>query len=206
MSSFTSQDVQRLRRSTGVGMMDAKKALEATEGDFEKAVLHLREKGLADAAKRSGRAATDGTIGYYLHPSADYPTVGVMVEVASETDFVARSREFQDLAHQLALHIAARQPSWVTIDDVPPEDVEQERAVIRAQAEHEDRSADVIPEIVEGRLKAYYEDRVLYQQAFVNPNRFSGTVGEMVQQTAAQMGENIHVRRFVRLAVGETDG
>ncbi len=206
MSAFTPQDVQRLRRTTGVGMMDAKQALEATGGDFDEAVLHLREQGIAQATKRSERAATQGTIGYYLHPNTQYPSTGVLVEVSSETDFVARSSEFQELAHHLALHIAARRPRFVTVEDVPDAELDQERAVITKQAENEGKPADVIPKIVQGRLEAFFEDHVLYEQTFVNSDVFEGTVGEMVTQTAAKMGENVGVRRFARLSVGETEG
>ncbi|MFQ5967538.1 MAG: elongation factor Ts [Acidimicrobiia bacterium] len=200
----SAEEVQRLRRTTGVGMMDAKRALEATEGDFDGAIKLLREQGLAEAGQRSARAANQGTIGYYLHPNPDYPAVGVLVELASETDFVARSPEFQDLAHQLALHIAARRPRWVSVEEVPASEIADEEEVIRNQATNEGKPDEVIPKIVEGRMRSFYQDEVLYEQPFVNEERFGGTVGEMVQQTAVQMGENVGVKRFARLAVGET--
>jgi len=201
--TVTAEDVQRLRHATGVGMMDAKRALEACEGDFESATRYLREKGLIDAARREARAATEGTIGHYLHQTAGYPTVGVLVELSCETDFVAKSDELQDLAHQVALHIAARRPSWVTVEEVPASVLDEERRVMAKQAQNDGKPADIVPRIVEGRLKTFYQDRVLYEQAFVNPDRFEGTIGDLVRQLGAQMGENVGVRRFARLAVGE---
>ena len=203
MSEVSPQEVQRLRKKTGVGMMDAKKALSASEGDFDAAIKLLRTQGLAEAGKRSDRAANQGTIGYYLHPNPDYPAVGVLVELSSETDFVARSPEFQDLAHQLALHIAARRPRWVTIQDVPASEVTLEEEIARKQAAGEGKPDDVIGKIVDGKIKSFYRDEVLYEQEFVNQERFEGTVEEMVRETAVKMGENVGVKRFARLAVGE---
>ena len=205
MPEFTAADVQKLRNATGVGMMDAKAALEATDGDFELAKSYLREQGLADAQKRTSRVAEQGSIGHYLHQTAGYPTVGALVEISAETDFVARSEDFQSLAHQLALHVAAQKPRWVTTDDVPEDELSREKEIISKQAENEGKPADVIPKIVEGRIHSFLEDNVLYEQQFVNEDRFDGTVGEMVQQLAAKMGENIGVKRFARLAVGEEE-
>jgi elongation factor Ts len=189
----------------GVGMMDAKRALIEAGGDFDEAAAILRTKGLAEARKRSDRAAGDGAIGYYLHQPSGYPTVGVLVELSAETDFVAKSDEFQEVAHLVALHIAARRPRWVSVEDVPEAEIHREKEIIAKQAANEGKPADVIPRIVEGRIKAFYEDTVLYEQEFINAERFEGTIGEMVQQLAAKMGENIGVKRFARLAVGEQD-
>ncbi|MDH3425291.1 MAG: elongation factor Ts [Acidimicrobiia bacterium] len=197
------QEVQQLRKATGAGMMDAKRALEESDGDFERAQELLREQGLADARKRSERAQTQGAVGSYLHSQADRPVLGVLVELASETDFVAKSAEFQRAANDIAMHIAAARPSWVKRDDVPADAIEKERQLIESQARNEGKPDDVIPKIVEGRIGSFYEDYVLYDQTFVNSERFDGTVGEMVDQMSAQMGENISVNRFVRVGVGE---
>ncbi len=205
MAEFTAQDVQKLRKATGVGMMDAKKALEETGGDFEKAGEYLREKGLADAKKRAGRDANDGAVGYYLHRQLGRPVVGTLVELASETDFVAKSPEFQEVANDIAMHIAAAGPRWVRRDEVPGDALEKERELITRQAQNEGKPEHIIPKIVEGKLASFFADYVLEEQKFVNPDKFEGTVGEMVAALAAKMGENIRVRRFCRIAVGEED-
>ncbi len=205
MTTFTARDVQALRQATGVGMMDAKKALADTEGDFDKAKELLREKGLADVAKRAGRTANQGSIGHYLHTAAGYPTIGVLVELAAETDFVARSDEFLAVANDIAMHISWADPRWVQREDVPAGAIEKERDLIARQAAAEGKPEQVIDKIVEGKIGSFYEDNVLYEQPFVNAQKFEGTVGEMVAQLAAKMGENISVRRFARLAVGEQE-
>ncbi len=205
MTTFTARDVQALRQATGVGMMDAKKALADTEGDFDKAKELLREKGLADVAKRAGRTANQGAIGHYLHTAAGYPTIGVLVELAAETDFVARSDEFLAVANDIAMHISWADPRWVQREDVPAGAIEKERDLIARQAAAEGKPEQVIDKIVEGKIGSFYEDNVLYEQPFVNAQKFEGTVGEMVAQLAAKMGENISVRRFARLAVGEQE-
>ena len=201
----TAQEVQQLRKATGAGMMDAKRALEESKGDFARAQELLREQGLADARKRSDRAQTEGAIGSYLHSQADRPVLGILVELASETDFVAKSAEFQQAANDIAMHIAAARPTWVNREQVPEGAIDKERQLIEAQARNEDKPDDVIPKIVEGRIVSFYEDHVLYDQRFVNAERFDGTVGEMVEQLSAQMGENISVNRFVRVGVGEEE-
>lgn len=204
VGQFTAKDVQRLRREAGVGMMDAKQALAECAGDFDRAKAYLREKGLSDAAKLSGRPANEGAIGVYLHQPAGYPTVGVLVELASETDFVAKSEEFQETARRIAMHIAASQPEWITTKEVPEAEIARERDIIAKQATNEGKPDDVIPRIVEGRLGSFLEDNVLYEQVYVNTEQFDGTIGDMVQQLAAKMGENIGVKRFARVAVGES--
>ena len=205
VADFTAKDVQDLRKATGVGMMDAKKALTETSGDPEKAAELLREKGLADVAKRAGRDANQGAVGYYLHTPVGYPTIGVIVEFASETDFVAKNEEFQETANDIALHISWADPRWIERDQVPADALEKEREFIARQAAAEGKPENIIDKIVEGKMGSFYEDNVLYEQPFVNTQKFEGTVGEMVRQLAAKMGENIQVRRFARLAVGEQE-
>jgi elongation factor Ts len=196
-------DVVALRKATGAGMMDAKRALADAGGDLDKAKDLLRERGLADARKRSTRVATQGAIGHYLHYQADRPVIGVIVELTSETDFVAKSPEFQQAARDLAMHIAAARPRWVRRDEVPEDILAHEKELIAAQARSEGKAEKVVDRIVEGRLRVFYEEHVLYDQPFVNPEKFQGTVGEMVDGLAASMGENILVRRFARIGVGE---
>ena len=203
MADFTAKDVQELRRVTGAGMMDAKRALEDTGGDTGKAKDLLREKGLAAAAKRTDRAQTEGAIGVYLHHQAGRPVIGVLVELASETDFVAKSDAFQDMANDLAMHVAAARPLWVNPDEVPAPVLEKEKELIAATARNEGKPDHIVEKIVEGRLKSFYEDNVLMEQTFVRNEKFEGTVGAMVGHMAATMGENISVNRFSRLAVGE---
>ncbi|MDP8958749.1 MAG: elongation factor Ts [Actinomycetota bacterium] len=205
MNEISAQDVMRLRRSTGAAMMDAKRALQEAGGDPERARELLREKGLADARKRAGRAAGQGAIGHYLHTQNERPVIGVLVELASETDFVAKNELFVESARDLAMHVAAARPRWVRREDVPAGTLDKERELITRQAGREGKPEAVIPKIVEGRLRSFYQDNVLYEQEFVNPDKFKGTVGEMVDQLAAKMGENIGVRRFSRLVVGEED-
>ncbi len=205
MAQFKAKDVQALRHATGVGMMDAKKALVACDGDMQAAKELLREKGLADVKKRAGRDANQGTVGYYMHRPSGYPTVGVIVELASETDFVAKSEQFQSMAHDIAMHIAAAQPRWVRVDDVPAETVGKERDLIAREAKASGKPDRVIQMIVEGRLKAYFKEHVLYEQDFIRTDQYEGKVGAMVTELAAAMGENIGVRRFSRIAVGEQE-
>jgi elongation factor Ts len=197
--------VQSLRQSTGVGMMDAKRALTETGGDMDKAKDLLREKGLADVKKRAGRDANSGTVGVYTHALAGYPTVGVLIELASETDFVARNDDFQNLAKGLAMHIAASQPRWVTIEDVPEDALAKERELIEREAIASGKPEAVAEKIVEGKVGSFYKDYVLYEQTYIKTDDYEGKVGEMVGAMAVTMGENISVRRFSRIAVGEHD-
>lgn len=203
MADFTAKDVQTLRHSTGAGMMDAKRALEEAGGDIDKAKDLLRERGLAAAAKRTDRPQAEGAIGSYLHSQAGRPVIGVLVELASETDFVAKSDDFQEMANDLAMHVAAGRPQWVTIEDVPDDVIAKEKELIAAAARNEGKPDHIIDKIVEGRLASFYQDNVLMEQPFVRTDKFEGTVGEMVKQMAAKMGENISINRFSRLAVGE---
>lgn len=206
MTEITAQDVAALRKKSGAGMMDAKRALEETGGDLDAAQKLLIEKGLTSARKRSGRATDQGTIGAYLHHQADRPVIGVLVELACETDFVAKSADFQQAASDIAMHIASERPRWVTRDEVPPEALDEERDLIVAQARNEGKPDDVIDRIVEGKMGSFYKDLVLYDQTFVNDQKFAGTVGAMVEALGVQMGENITVRRFCRIGVGEDAG
>jgi len=205
MPQFTAKDVQALRKATGVGMMDAKKALVECDGDMDRAKDLLREKGLADAKKWAGRDANEGTVGFYVHQPSGYPTVGVIVELASETDFVAKSDRFQKMAHDVAMHIAAAQPKWVRTEDVPGELVDREKELIAREAIASGKPERIVERIVEGRINSFYKDNVLYEQEYIRTDQYEGKVGDMVTELAASMGENIGVRRFARLAVGEQD-
>lgn len=202
MAEITPAEIQRLRQASGVGMMDAKKALTDANGDFDKAFELLRERGQAKMAKRADREASEGAIGSYIHYQSERPVIGALVELACETDFVAKSEEFRTTADAIALHISWSNPGWVTRDAVDDESLDKEREMARRQAEAEGKPAEVIDRIVAGKLEAWYSENVLYEQKFVNPERFDGTVGDMVGNLATKMGENISVRRMARLAIG----
>lgn len=204
MAEISAKDVQKLRQMAGAGMMEAKRALVDTDGDFDKALEILRAKGVAKAAKRAvEREATDGTIGHYLHFQADRPVTGVVVELACETDFVAKHPDFRQAADDIALHVAWGKPPWVQRKDIDPAVLESQRDLFTRQAKEQGKPDPIIAKIVEGKLNAFFEDKVLYDQRFVNEQKFEGTVGEMVNQLAARMGENISVRRVAWLTVGE---
>jgi len=190
--------VKELRQATGAGILDCRKALEDAEGDFEAATTQLREKGLAEAAKRSNRAASEGVVEAYVHHGN---RVGVMLEVNCETDFVARTDEFQALAHDLALHIAFAAPSYLRREDVPPEVVEAEKKIYRAQALEEGKPEHIIDRIVEGKLEKFYRTVCLMEQPFVKDEE--QTVEEVVNNLVSKLGENTVVRRFVRYELGE---
>ncbi len=200
---ISAKHVQTLRKATGAGMMDAKRALEEAQGDMDRAADILREKGVGAAAKRTGRAQTDGAVGSYLHRQSGRPVIGVLVELAAETDFGAKTEDFIQAADDIAMHVAAARPNWVTREEVPEEVLAKERSLIEAQARNEGKPDHIIAKIVEGRVDAFFRDNVLYDQEYVRPEQFEGTVGEMVRQIAAKMGENISVNRIVRLQVGE---
>jgi elongation factor Ts len=198
------KEVQKLRQMAGVGMMDAKRALVETEGNVEKAMELLRVRGMAKVAKRAGeREANQGSIGTYVHHQADRPVIGVLVDLACETDFVAKNPEFRKVADDIAMHIAWGRPRWIRREDVDPEELDRERKFFAAQAREEGKPENVIDRIVEGKVKAYYEDHVLYDQKFARTESFDGTVEEMVNDVAARMGENISVRRMAMLRIGE---
>ncbi len=193
--------VKELRESTGAGIMDCKKALQEAQGDMGKALRILREKGLAGAKKKAGRAVADGVVDAYIHLNN---RIGVLLEVNCETDFVARNETFRALAHDIAMHIAAASPLFVSAEDIPPEVLEQEREIYRARALQEGKPEKVLDKIVEGRLQKYYEEVCLLDQPFVKDPEI--TVGELVQRAIASLGENIVVRRFVRYRLGEEAG
>ena len=203
MADFTATDIQKLRVDAGVGMMDAKQALTDAAGDFDKAFELLRERGQASMAKRADREANEGTIGTYTHIQNGRPVMGVMVELACETDFVAKSDQFRETADDIAMHVSWGNPSWITREQADAEEVAKERDLLARQAAAEGKPEAVVERIVEGRLNAWYTDKVLYDQKFVNAEKYDGTVGDLVAQLAAKMGENISVRKFARVAVGE---
>jgi elongation factor Ts len=202
MPEISPKDIQRLRQEAGVGMMDAKKALTDADGDFQKAYELLRERGQAQMAKRADREASEGTIGSYIHLQNERPVLGVLVELSCETDFVAKSEEFRRTADDIAMHVSWASPEWVRRDDVDRLALAKETELIERQALAEGKPDDVVERIVAGKLEAWYTENVLYDQKFVNPERYDGTVGDMVSALATKMGENIAVRKVARLAVG----
>ncbi len=203
MAEITAKDIQKLRQDAGVGMMDAKTALTDADGDLDKAFELLRERGQAQMAKRADREANQGSIGSYIHVQNDRPVMGVLVELVCETDFVAKSDEFKQVADDIAMHASWGRPSWVTRDQVDQDVLAKERELIARQAAAESKPENVIEKIVEGKIESFYAENVLYDQKFVNAERFDGTVGDMVGQLASKMGENISVRKVARVAVGE---
>ena len=195
---ITAQMVKELRERTGAGMMDCKWALGEAGGDMEKAIDLLRKKGLAAAAKKAGRVAAEGAVGSYIHAGGK---IGVLVEVNCETDFVARTDQFQELVRDIAMHIAAAEPRFVRREEVTSEDLERERAIFREQALASGKPEAVVDRIVTGKLEKYYAEYVLLEQPFVkDPDK---TVGQLVQERIAKLGENIVVRRFTRYRLGE---
>jgi elongation factor Ts len=191
--------VKELREKTGAGLLDCQKALGAAEGDVEKALRVLREKGLAKAAKKGTRVAADGAVTAYIHPGAK---VGVLLEVNCETDFVARTDEFQALLRDLAMQVAAASPRFVRREDVPEAELEAERAIYRTQAEQSGKPAQVLERIVAGQVDRFYKDVCLLEQAFIKQSDRSVT--DVVQEAVARLGENITVRRFARFQLGES--
>ncbi len=203
MADISAKDIQKLRQQAGVGMMDAKKALSDSDGDFDKAFELLRERGLAAAAKRAGREASEGTVGSYLHVQNDHVVMGVLVELVCETDFVAKSPDFGQTATDIAMHVSWANPIWVRREDVDEAAVAKEAELIEREAKASGKPEQAMAKIVEGRLEKFYRDNVLYEQEFVNKEKFEGTVGDLVARLALKMGENISVQRITRIAVGE---
>jgi elongation factor Ts len=189
--------VKELRQATGAGILDCKQALEEYDGDFDEAVVYLRERGKAAAAKRSEREAKDGLIGSYVHAGSK---VAALVELNCETDFVARTDEFQDLAHDLAMQVVAGKPSYMAPEDIPTDVLDSEKAVYRAQMQDSGKPEHILERIVEGKLKKLYEEVCLLEQPFIKDTAL--TVRELVQERNALLGENIVIRRFVRFEVG----
>jgi elongation factor Ts len=203
MADFTAKDVQALRKETGAGMMDAKNALAETDGDMDKAKDLLRERGVAKADKRSGREQGEGAVGVYMHVQADRPVIGVLIGLASETDFVAKSDDFLQTANDIAMHAAAARPQWLVREDVPEDIVSKEKELIAAEARNEGKPDAIVGKIVDGRIGSFYKDNVLLDQVFVRSDRFEGTVGELVQDLAVKMGENISIESMARVEIGE---
>jgi elongation factor Ts len=198
--SISAEMVRKLREETGAGMMDCKTVLVEAAGDMDKARDLLRKKGLAAAAKKAGRTASDGMVGHYIHPGSK---VGVLVEVNCETDFVAKTPDFQSLVRDIAMHIAGTPytPLYVAKDEVPTEVLEKEKEIYRAQAKAQGKPPQVIDKIAEGKLKDYYSSFVLLEQPYIRDDK--KTVGQLIQERIALIKENIVVRRFARFKVGE---
>lgn len=189
--------IQQLRERTGLGMMDCKKALEETNGDIEKAVELLRKKGAAVAAKRSDKTTAEGLVHAYIHPGSQ---VGVLIEINCETDFVARTDTVKELAHNIAMHIAAMKPLYLTPTDVDPKLVEHEKDILKAQLAESGKTGKVVDQIIEGKLKKLYSDICLLEQPFIKNDKF--TIAQVIQEAIAKTGENIKVARFSRFEVG----
>jgi elongation factor Ts len=197
MADISAQTVKELRERTGAGMMDCKRALEETDGDLEKAIIWLREKGVATAAKKAGRDAREGLVSSYIHAGG---RLGVLIEVNSETDFVARNEEFQKLVRDLAMQVAGLAPQYVTIESIPADVVEQKRNALLGDETTMSKPENVRAQIVEGQLRKWYQSVVLYEQPFRDTDQ---TVGQLITDAIARIGENIRVRRFTRYQLGE---
>jgi elongation factor Ts len=197
-TAFTAKDVQELRQRTGAGMMDCKKALEEANGNIEKAAENLRTKGIAKADKRTGKQTSEGIITSYIHHNGK---VGVLVEINCETDFVARTDDFKNLAREIALHIASASPLAVDKTGVPTDAVDKERRIFEEQARQSGKPEQIIAKMVEGKVESYYKDVALLSQPWVREPKKS--VGDLIKETSAKVGENIVVRRFVRFQMGE---
>jgi len=196
--AVTAAMVKELREKTGAGMLDCKKALEEANGDMARAAEILREKGLAAAAKKAGRIATEGLVESYIHGGG---RIGVLVEVNCETDFVAKTDTFKEFVKDIAMQIAAANPLYVRREDVPQEALDKEREILRTQALNEGKPAHIVEKMVEGRLGKYYEENCLLEQSFIkDPDK---TVGDLLKEKIAQIGENISIRRFARYELGE---
>ncbi|MFN2593725.1 MAG: translation elongation factor Ts [Actinomycetota bacterium] len=203
MAEINAKDVKALREATGAGMMDCKRALEESGGDVEKAKRLLREKGLADAAKRSGRTASEGIVYAYMHkPDPNYPPkLGVLIELNCESDFVAKTEQFERLAKDIAMHISFADPSWKTRDEVPQSILDDESSIYAKQAKDSGKPEQVIDKIVAGKLESFYKDRVLMDQEWIQDKAKS--IGTLIDEAKASMGENISIGRFARIRVGE---
>lgn len=199
MTAILSEMIKDLRERTGAGMLDCKKALAESNGNFDRAVTLLRQKGLATAAKKAGRTASEGIIGSYVHMGK----IGVMVEMNCETDFVARTENFKELVKDTAMHIAAANPSYLSREDVPQSVIEQEMEIYRAQIT--DKPQHVIEKIVEGKLEKFYSDNCLLDQIFIKDPEQKKRVKDLIAENIARLGENIVIKRFIRFQLGETD-
>jgi elongation factor Ts len=198
MTAISAEAVRELREKTGAGMMECKKALVESAGNFEKAIDTLRQKGLATAAKKAGRSASEGMIGYYIHMDK----IGVMVEVNCETDFVARTDDFREMVKDIAMHIAAANPTYLSREEVPQEVLAREKEIYRAQVAN--KPSQVVEKIVEGKLEKFFSDTCLLDQIFVKDPDQKKKITDVVTGKVAKLGENIVLRRFVRFQLGET--
>jgi elongation factor Ts len=196
--AISAATVKELREKTGAGMMDCKKALTECNGDMDKAVDYLREKGIASAAKKAGRIAAEGAVSAYIHGGG---RIGVLVEVNCETDFVAKTDEFQAFVRDIAMQIAAMNPKYVRRDEVSQEDIEKEKAILKQQALAEGKPENIVDKMVEGRISKYYKEVCLEEQVYVKDG--DKTIGQLVKEQIARIGENISIRRFVRYELGE---
>ncbi|MCD6246032.1 translation elongation factor Ts [candidate division WOR-3 bacterium] len=192
------EKIKQLRKSTGAGFLDCKKALEENNGDVEKAAEFLRKKGIANAVKKMSREANQGIIEAYIHPGAQ---LGVMVEINCETDFVARTAEFKELAHEIAMHIAIADPKYVKSEDVPEDVLKKEKEIYAEQMKNSGKPANVIDKIVEGKINKFYKEVCLLEQQYARDN--SITIHDLIKSFIAKLGENITVRRFARFKIGE---
>ena len=195
---ISASKVKELRELTGVGMMDCKRALQETNGDIEKAVELLREKGLSAAAKKAGRIAAEGIVESYIHMGGK---IGVMVEVNCETDFVAKTTEFKSFVRDIAMHVAASNPQYLSKDEVPEDVIAKEKEILRAQALNEGKPEKIVDKMVEGRIEKYYKEACLLEQPFVKDT--DKTINDLVNEKVAEIGEKVSIRRFVRYQMGE---
>jgi len=190
--------VKELRHRSGAGVLDCKKALQECDGDIDKAVDYLREKGLAKAAKKAGRTASEGVVFSYIHTNGK---IGTLVELNCETDFVARTDEFKELGKEIAMHIAAAAPLYISVDDIPAEDLKREKEIYKAQALEEGKPEHIVEKIAEGRLAKFYEETCLLEQKYIrDPEK---KIKDLIIEKIAVLGENIVVRRFARFSIGE---
>ena len=196
--NISATDVKALRDKTGAGFMECKSALAEADGDAEQAITILRNRGLTKAAKRAGRSTEQGVVGSYIHTGGK---VGVLIEVNCETDFVARTDDFQELVKELAMHVAATNPQYIRREDVPAATVEHEKEIFRSQLEGQKKPAHVIDKILEGKLEGYYRDTVLLDQPSIRDSKI--TINQLVATTIAKMGENVTISRFARFKIGE---
>lgn len=198
MANFGANEIKELRAATGAGMVDCQKALRESDGNMQKAIEYLREKGIAAAAKKSSRIAAEGVVGSYIHLGGK---IGVLVEVNCETDFVAKSEQFMTLVKDIAMQIAAARPEYVRIEEVPAENVEKEKEILTAQSLNEGKPAAVVEKMVQGRIKKYYQDICLMEQPFVKDP--SKTITDVMNEATLKIGEKLSIRRFVRYEMGE---
>ena len=205
MAEISAKDVKALRDATGAGMMECKKALTEADGNLEAAKRILREKGLADAAKRTGRSASEGIVYAYMHrPTPDYPAkLGVLLELNCETDFVAKTEAFERLAKDVAMHISFADPSWTTRDQVPQNIIDEESAIYAKQAKDSGKPDNVIEKIVTGKLESFYKDNVLMDEEWIQDK--DKTIAVLIDEARASMGENVSIGRFARIRVGEIE-